>query len=259
MLKKNISKVIISSALLLCFNTTTFGGIIIESKSDLDNKNNAIGYTFNSTRTSTNYKPNTTNNTIEINNSKDTSNSTISTSKKYYDITINSKTNTIIISRNGNTSNSYSIPVSNPTSSNSSTTTPNTIEKDTSIPNGSISTGEKQLANLINKERIKNGLKPLKINLKLSNIAEKKSRDMYENSYFSHISPTFGKTFNLLKTSGLKYTYAAENIARTQSVSRAHSGFMKSAGHKANILNPKFTEIGIGIVGDKYTELFIAN
>lgn len=124
-----------------------------------------------------------------------------------------------------------------------------------------ISEREIQLANLINEERIKNGLAPLKLDLKLSEIARLKSKDMAEKGYFSHTSPTYGSPFEMMSKFGISYKYAGENLASTWSVTRAHQGFMNSPGHRNNILNPKFTKMGIGIVdggsGIIVTEMFI--
>lgn len=124
-----------------------------------------------------------------------------------------------------------------------------------------ISEREIQLANLINEERIKNGLKPLKLDPKLSEIAGLKSKDIAEKGYFSHISPTYGSPFEMMSKFGISYRYAGENLASTWSLTRAHQGFMNSPGHRSNILNPKFTKMGIGIVdggsGIIVTEMFI--
>jgi uncharacterized protein YkwD len=61
----------------------------------------------------------------------------------------------------------------------------------------------------------------------------------------------------MMKDFGITYKSAAENIAKTSSVDRAHTGFMNSEGHRQNILNPGYTHIGVGISGSYYTEMFI--
>jgi uncharacterized YkwD family protein len=107
---------------------------------------------------------------------------------------------------------------------------------------------EQQMVNLVNSEREKAGLKPLAVDTKLSQMARVKSQDMADNNYFSHTSPTYGSPFDMMKTFGITYKTAGENIALNSSVEKAHVALMNSEGHRANILNPNFTHIGIGIV-----------
>ncbi|HZK37368.1 MAG TPA: CAP domain-containing protein, partial [Clostridia bacterium] len=84
-----------------------------------------------------------------------------------------------------------------------------------------------------------------------------KSRDMYDNNYFSHDSPTYGSPFDMMTKFGIKYSGAAENIAKNSSVAAAHNAFMNSQGHRDNILNPIYTHIGVGIYKGYYTQMFI--
>ena len=79
---------------------------------------------------------------------------------------------------------------------------------------------------------------------------------------FNHTSPTYGSPFDVLKANGIAYRYAGENIAGAPTVERAHNALMQSPGHRANILNPNYNYIGIGIVdggryGKMYTQTFI--
>ena len=118
------------------------------------------------------------------------------------------------------------------------------------------------MLNLVNAERQKAGLLPLQNDMRLVDQSRKKSRDMIEKGYFAHTSPTYGTPFEALKNNGIPYRYAGENLAGASTVERAHSSLMNSPGHRANILNPNFTHIGIGIVdggpyGKMYTQTFI--
>jgi uncharacterized YkwD family protein len=116
---------------------------------------------------------------------------------------------------------------------------------------------EQQMLNLVNQERQKNGLSPLKANMQLVKMARAKAKDMIDNNYFSHQSPTYGSPFDMMKTFGITYQTAGENIAGNQTVSAAHTALMNSAGHRANILNGSFTQVGIGIVdGGPYGKMF---
>lgn len=115
-------------------------------------------------------------------------------------------------------------------------------------PSGSY---EKQVIDLVNQERAKAGLSPLKENTELAKVAEVKAEDLRDNNYFSHTSPVYGSPFDMMKQFGIKYTAAGENIAKGQrSPQEVMNGWMNSEGHRANILNSNFTEIGVGYVTD---------
>ncbi|EEG77064.1 CAP domain-containing protein [Dethiobacter alkaliphilus] len=136
-------------------------------------------------------------------------------------------------------------------------------DEDPPFPAASHSQGETQMLDKLNQERIQRDLEPLKTFSLLADVARLKSRDMAENGYFSHTSPTYGTPFEMLTSFGISYGYAGENIAGAGSVGSAHNNFMKSSGHKENILNENYTHVGIGIqASDKYgltfTQLFIS-
>ena len=119
---------------------------------------------------------------------------------------------------------------------------------------------EREVVRLVNVEREKAGLKSLTHDWELSRVARIKSQDMKDNKYFSHTSPTYGSPFQMMKSFGIKYRSAGENIARGQTTPQAVvNAWMNSSGHRANILNPSFTHIGVGYVADgKYwTQMFI--
>lgn len=110
---------------------------------------------------------------------------------------------------------------------------------------------EKQLMlDLVNQERSNAGLGPLKFEEKLQKMAQAKSDDMVANSYFDHNSPTYGSPFEMMKTFGISYRAAGENLAGNVSVQAAHTALMNSPGHKANILHTSYGHIGIGIAID---------
>ncbi len=120
-----------------------------------------------------------------------------------------------------------------------------------------LSAQEQEMVNLVNGERTKNGLPALKVDLEVARVAEVKSQDMADNNYFSHNSPTYGSPFDMMKSFGVNYLHAGENLAGNSTVQRAHEALMNSSGHRQNILNPDFTYIGIGIrPSDKYGYLF---
>lgn len=121
---------------------------------------------------------------------------------------------------------------------------------------------EEQVAELTNKERIQRGLDRLKYNWQLARVARYKSEDMYKNNYFDHYSPTYGSPFDMLKSFNIRFSAAAENIAKGQKTAQSvMSSWMNSQGHRANILNKNFTEIGVGYVNGGgipyWTQMFI--
>lgn len=118
---------------------------------------------------------------------------------------------------------------------------------------------EKEVVRLVNQERSKHGLSPLTSDWQLSRVARYKSQDMRDNGYFSHTSPTYGSPFEMMKSFGISYRTAGENIARGQRTPlEVVNAWMSSSGHRANILNKSFTRIGVGYVleGNYWTQMF---
>ncbi|MEA4849651.1 MAG: CAP domain-containing protein [Clostridiaceae bacterium] len=132
----------------------------------------------------------------------------------------------------------------------------------TAAGSGTMSSDESKILQLVNAERAKNGAKALSSSSDCTKLARMKSQDMVNNNYFSHQSPTYGSPFDMLKSNNVSYMYAGENIAMNQSAEAAFQAWMNSEGHKKNILNPNFTELGVGIASKGngsyiYTQLFI--
>ena len=112
----------------------------------------------------------------------------------------------------------------------------------------------------MNEQRVQNGLKPLTANWELSRVARYKSQDMVDNRYFSHTSPTYATPFQMMRSFGLNFRTAGENIAYGQRTPQAVvNGWMNSSGHRANILNASYTQIGVGYVvnGHYWTQMFM--
>ncbi|PZE19685.1 CAP domain-containing protein [Paenibacillus xerothermodurans] len=117
-----------------------------------------------------------------------------------------------------------------------------------------------QVVTLVNQERAKAGLQPLAEDKALSAMALDKAKDMYHNGYFDHNSPTYGSPFDMMKSYGINYTYAGENIAKGQRTPQeVMNGWMNSPGHKQNILSPNFTKIGVAYYNGEWVQEFIAN
>ena len=119
---------------------------------------------------------------------------------------------------------------------------------------------EQEVIRLVNEIRAQNGLSALTYNWELSRVALYKSQDMVDNRYFSHTSPTYGTPFQMIRSFGLSYRSAGENIAYGQRTPQAVvNAWMNSSGHRANILSSSYTQIGVGYVanGHYWTQLFI--
>ena len=131
-----------------------------------------------------------------------------------------------------------------------------------STETSNMNSDEKEVFDLINKQRTNNGLAALKYDSEVQRVARIKAQDMVDNNYFSHTSPTYGSPFDMLKSFKISYKTAGENIAGNSSNSSAVTAWMNSSGHKANILNSNFNYTGIGVVsspkyGKMYVQLFI--
>ncbi len=108
---------------------------------------------------------------------------------------------------------------------------------------------EKELYDLINRERAKQGISLLQILKSLIPIARSHSQDMAEQSELTHNSRD-GKAYSQrLQEAGLFFKGTGENIAFSQSFlpEAIHNSFMRSKGHRENILDPRFDTIGIGV------------
>ena len=125
---------------------------------------------------------------------------------------------------------------------------------------------------LINAERAQVGAGPLHVDAALNAIAQARSQDMIARHYFSHHIPGGGMVFDILDRDRVSYEMAGENIAlnnyidfypMAQTVRQTNTDFMNSPDHRANLLEPKYTEIGLGMALEKssgkliVTEVFV--
>lgn len=158
----------------------------------------------------------------------------------------------------------YQVGTSEVIRANSQITNPNLIYPGQVLiipqEDSSVLAFENEVIRLVNDQRSKNGLKPLTANWELSRVARYKSQDMVDNRYFSHTSPTYGTPFQMIRVFGLTYRTAGENIAYGQRTPQTVvNAWMNSSGHRANILNASYTQIGVGYVsnGHYWTQMFI--
>lgn len=134
------------------------------------------------------------------------------------------------------------------------TVSSNNASKDQSDPKGStpqkkttLSEDEQKLLELVNKARADKGLDALVTDEKLMKVARTKAKDMVENNYFSHQSPTYGSPFDMMRQFDNVFKSAGENIAGNKTVEGAFKAWMSSESHKKNILNSAFKVTGIGV------------
>jgi uncharacterized YkwD family protein/spore coat assembly protein SafA len=107
---------------------------------------------------------------------------------------------------------------------------------------------EQQVIDLVNKQRAAHGLALVKANWELCRVARYKSQDMINKGYFGHQSPTYGSPFTMMQSFGIRFSAAGENIAYGQrSPQEVMTAWMNSAGHRANILSPAYTQMGCGV------------
>ncbi|PQQ67000.1 SafA/ExsA family spore coat assembly protein [Acetivibrio saccincola] len=160
----------------------------------------------------------------------------------------------------------YQIGLSEIISANPQIKDPNLIYpgQKITVPNiDEIKALENEVIRLVNSERAKKGLPALKANWQVSRVARYKSQDMIDRNYFSHTSPTYGSPFRMLESFGISFSAAGENIAMgLRTPSEVMRAWMESPGHRANILNPSYNEIGVGLAKSSrgvcyWTQMFI--
>ncbi|MBV7275338.1 SafA/ExsA family spore coat assembly protein [Clostridium sp. PL3] len=160
----------------------------------------------------------------------------------------------------------YEIGISEIISANPQISNPSLIYpgQQITVPNiQDVKNAENKVVTLVNAERAKAGLPPLKANWQLSRIARYKSQDMIDKGYFSHTSPTYGSPFTMIQSFGINFSAAGENIAMGQQTpEQVMTAWMNSPGHRSNILSPAYSEIGVGLAKNSkgvpyWTQMFI--
>lgn len=141
-----------------------------------------------------------------------------------------------------------------PSTDNSGTQTPDISSPGISAPdNGpadetALSYAE-QVAALVNEERAKAGLPALEVNAEITAAANVRAKEIKQS--FSHTRPDGSSFSSALKEQGVSYRGSGENIAWGQkSPEQVMNGWMNSEGHRANILNKNFKNIGVGYYQD---------
>lgn len=107
---------------------------------------------------------------------------------------------------------------------------------------------EKDMFDLVNKERKARGLRPVVWNEALVNLGRKHCLDMFSRGYFSHYTPEGKSPFDRMDEANIDYKAAGENLAYAPNVAIAHQGLMNSKGHRENILREEFGTLGVGVI-----------
>jgi uncharacterized protein YkwD len=137
------------------------------------------------------------------------------------------------------------VPVS--TAANSFTFLPLITGAGASRGGGGTSSEARQVVELVNSERAKVGCPPLQISLQLTAAAQGHSEDMAHTDYFSHTSLDGRSPWDRFREEGYEFWSAGENIAAGyQTPAAVMAGWMDSEGHRANILDCDFEDIGVG-------------
>ena len=117
---------------------------------------------------------------------------------------------------------------------------------------------EARMLELVNKERVAAGLKPLAPDPELTEVARRHSTEMFGRGYFAHDTPEGLDPFDRMRAANVRFVTAGENLALAPTVPVAHRGLMNSPGHRANIMHPQFGRVGIGIVDGGIRGLMIS-
>ncbi|MFI6409600.1 CAP domain-containing protein [Streptomyces sp. NPDC050548] len=132
----------------------------------------------------------------------------------------------------------------------------------TPIAMGNLAQTAVKVVELTNRERTRAGLSPLAVDPLLTAAAQAHSTDMVARAFYSHTSPDGSQPWDRAAAAGSRRRTIGENIACGQrSPAEVVEGWMNSPGHRANILKPDFTHIGIGFagggqMGTYWTQLF---
>ncbi len=128
-------------------------------------------------------------------------------------------------------------------------------------PVTSAEDAERRLLDLLNRDRAAHGLPPVAADAEVAAVSRAHSREMYETGVVAHVSPRTGSASDRVRAAGIRTAAVLENVARAYGIGEAEEGLMNSPGHRANILSPEVTHVGIGVViGDEVVgrrELFV--
>ncbi|MCJ7805761.1 CvpA family protein [Patescibacteria group bacterium] len=120
------------------------------------------------------------------------------------------------------------------------------------------SQSEEQMFAMVNKERTSRGVAALTWSPAITEVARAHAKDMWVRQYFSHYSPEGQDVGDRLTAAHISFSFAGENLALAPTVETAMTGLINSEGHRANILEPRFHKVGIGLIDNGfYGKMFV--
>ena len=132
-------------------------------------------------------------------------------------------------------------------------TSANTNTAEASPKSAEMDDYENAIAAMINNVREQNGVNAIAADGALNEVAEIRSTDLLNRNYFSHYTPEGTNVFDVMRSNGVSFRYAGENLAQSAPASAGTvEGFLNawinSPTHKANILRAQYTKIGVSMV-----------
>lgn len=124
---------------------------------------------------------------------------------------------------------------------------------------GSQPVEPRDLITYINEERMKRGVRPLRVSAVLMKAAQMRADTIMKHQNFSHQDPYDGIQLDtVLPLLKYPFSWASENIGMGDTTARAFvSGFMNSPSHRANLLNPELVETGVSVVSGPYKQYYV--
>jgi uncharacterized protein YkwD len=116
----------------------------------------------------------------------------------------------------------------------------------------------RSFVSLLNEHRQQHGCGGLTWDERIADVAWSHSDDMARNNYFSHTNLHGESPFDRLRSEGVQFSAAAENIAYGQSTGQqVMQSWLNSSGHRTNIENCTYTKHGVGLVQHRWTHVFV--
>jgi uncharacterized protein YkwD len=115
-------------------------------------------------------------------------------------------------------------------------------------PAATTEEAERRLFAMINRDRAAQHLPPLAWDDQVAAVSRAHSLEMMRTKNVAHVSPTTGAATDRVRAANIRTGLVLENIVRARSVAEAHDGLMNSPGHRANLMSPSATDVGIGVV-----------
>jgi len=108
-----------------------------------------------------------------------------------------------------------------------------------------------EMLELINRDRKAVGVSPVRLDRRLAAVAQAHSQEMAATGAVVHVSPTTGNAADRVHRRGLNPERVAENVGRAYNADQGQRGIMSSPGHRAAVLDPRVTHVGIGVAAGR--------